>query len=77
MSQDAKNIYLEIFDEGPGLSEEGLEKVFQPFFTTKPTGSGAGLGLSVVHGIVTSHNGSISAKNYETKGAVFKVSLPK
>ena len=77
VSQDAKNIYLEIFDEGPGLSEEGLEKVFQPFFTTKPTGSGAGLGLSVVHGIVTSHNGSISAKNNETKGAVFKVSLPK
>ncbi|HAX14360.1 MAG TPA: sensor histidine kinase [Leeuwenhoekiella sp.] len=77
VNQDAETIYLEIIDEGPGLSDEGLEKVFQPFFTTKPTGSGAGLGLSVVHGIVTSHNGSISAKNNEDKGATFKVSLPK
>lgn len=77
VNQDKDNIYLKITDEGPGLSEEGLAKVFQPFFTTKPTGSGAGLGLSVVHGIVNSHNGSISAENNKDKGAVFKVRLPK
>ena len=75
--QTKKEVVLKISDEGPGLSKEVLEKVFQPFFTTKPTGEGSGLGLSVVHGIVASHNGSIIAENNEVKGATFTVSLPK
>ena len=77
VNQDKTYIYLEIVDEGPGLTDEALEKIFQPFFTTKPTGEGAGLGLSVVHGIVISHNGSIEAANNHQQGAVFKVRLPK
>ena len=76
-SQTRHDIILKISDEGPGLSEEAMEKVFQPFFTTKPTGDGSGLGLSVVHGIISSHKGTITAKNNEQKGATFIVKLPK
>jgi signal transduction histidine kinase len=75
--QTEKDIFLKISDEGTGLSEEAKEKVFQPFFTTKPTGDGSGLGLSVVHGIVASHNGSIIAENNKNKGVTFTVKLPK
>ncbi|TYP73676.1 sensor histidine kinase [Aquimarina intermedia] len=75
--QSKNDIILKISDEGPGLSEEAKVKVFQPFFSTKPTGDGSGLGLSVVHGIVTSHKGSISVENNKGKGATFTVKLPK
>lgn len=72
-----KDVVLRISDEGVGFSEDDLDKVFQPFFTTKPQGDGSGLGLSVVHGIVASHKGSIVAKNNTKKGATFIVKLPK
>ncbi len=75
--QTKKEVVLRISDEGKGLEKEALEKVFQPFFTTKPTGEGTGLGLSVVHGIVSSHKGTITAKNNNEKGAIFEVRLPK
>jgi signal transduction histidine kinase len=75
--ENKHSIVLEISDEGQGLNEEALEKVFQPFFTTKPIGDGSGLGLSVVHGIVTSHKGAITVKNNATRGACFTVTLPK
>ncbi|RMA58739.1 sensor histidine kinase [Ulvibacter antarcticus] len=75
--QSKNHIVLKISDQGTGLSDEALEKVFQPFFTTKPTGDGSGLGLSVVHGIVASHNGTIVAENNLKKGATFTVKLPK
>jgi len=75
--QTKNHIVLKISDEGPGLSSEAMEKVFQPFFTTKPTGDGSGLGLSVVHGIVASHNGIIIVENNKDKGATFTIKLPK
>ncbi|PVW12634.1 sensor histidine kinase [Marixanthomonas spongiae] len=68
---------LKISDEGPGIPEDEIDKIFQPFFSTKPTGDGSGLGLSVVHGIVMSHKGSIKAENNKKKGATFTVRLPK
>lgn len=74
---DKKDIVLKIKDQGKGFAEKDLEKAFQPFFTTKPQGDGSGLGLSVVHGIVASHKGSITAKNNANKGATFVVKLPK
>ena len=70
-------IVLTISDEGKGFNTSDLAKVFQPFFTTKPIGEGSGLGLSVVHGIVASHKGSIVAKNNKNKGAIFTITLPK
>lgn len=76
-TESKKFIVIKISDEGQGLNENDLDKVFQPFFTTKPVGDGSGLGLSVVHGIVNSHQGTISVTNNQEKGACFKVTLPK
>ncbi|WCO03398.1 sensor histidine kinase [Psychroserpens ponticola] len=73
----AKDVILKISDEGKGFTTEDLDKVFQPFYTTKPLGDGSGLGLSVVHGIVASHKGIITAKNNPNKGAIFTITLPK
>lgn len=75
--QSKNEIIFKISDEGTGIPQGAMDKVFQPFFTTKPTGDGSGLGLSVVHGIVASHNGSIIAENNTEKGATFTVRLPK
>ncbi|WP_031425491.1 sensor histidine kinase [Flavimarina sp. Hel_I_48] len=75
--QNEDFVILKIEDEGSGLTEAALEKVFQPFFTTKPVGEGVGLGLSVVHGIVASHKGTITAVNNKDHGATFTVTLPK
>jgi len=76
-SESNTHIILKISDEGSGLSSEAMDKVFQPFFSTKPTGEGSGLGLSVVHGIVASHKGSITVSNNRGAGATFTVTLPK
>ncbi|EDM44915.1 histidine kinase [unidentified eubacterium SCB49] len=76
-TQTKKHIVLTISDEGTGIDAAVQEKIFQPFFTTKPTGEGSGLGLSVVHGIVASHGGTITATNNAKKGATFIVKLPK
>jgi signal transduction histidine kinase len=70
-------VFLKIIDQGPGITTTASEKLFQPFFSTKPTGDGAGLGLSVVHGIVSSHQGTITATNNVAGGATFTVKLPK
>jgi PAS domain S-box-containing protein len=63
-------------DSGPGISRENVEKIFNPFFTTREIGKGTGLGLSVCHGIVTGHNGKIYVKSRLGKGATFFVDLP-
>ncbi len=68
--------YLEIADQGPGITPENREKIFEPFFTTKPLGEGNGLGLSVVHGIIKSHRGTITTFDNSPKGTVFKIRLP-
>jgi signal transduction histidine kinase len=71
-----KEIVLKILDEGKGFTKDEIDKVFQPFFTTKPIGDGSGLGLSVVHGIVASHKGTITAENNINKGATFTITFP-
>lgn len=75
--ETATEAMVRVQDEGCGLSDDALHKVFEPFFTTKPMGEGSGLGLSVVHGIVKSHKGTILAENNSTKGASFTVKIPK
>lgn len=67
---------LSVADTGKGIAPENLIRVFDPFFTTKPKGEGSGMGLSVVHGIVTRLGGVITVKNVPEQGAVFDVYLP-
>ena len=69
--------YLSIADTGIGMSEDVIEKIFYPFFTTKGNGKGSGMGLSVVHGIVTSLNGAIKVDSKPDKGSKFNIYLPK
>jgi|GEM_PF-218861 len=69
-------VSLTVEDTGTGMSEEILKQLFLPFFTTKEVGQGTGLGLSVVHGIVTSHGGKISVESRVGTGSRFTVSLP-
>jgi len=63
-------------DNGPGISPENVEQIFNPFFTTKEIGQGIGLGLSICHSIVTEHGGKIYVKSEPGKGATFVVELP-
>lgn len=67
---------LAIADEGDGIPAEHRDRVFDPFFTTKTKGEGTGLGLTVVHGIVKSHDGWIEIAPAEPRGTVFTVYLP-
>jgi len=69
-------VRLRVCDTGHGIAPQDLRKVFQPFFTTKPTGEGTGLGLSVAHGIVTGHGGTITAESTPGQGACFTITLP-
>ncbi len=70
--------YLELVvaDSGPGIAPDVVERIFDPFFTTKEPGAGTGMGLAVVHGIVTSCDGAVAAENKPGGGAVFRVYLP-
>ncbi len=69
-------VELLVADTGEGMSAEVLEKIFLPFFTTKDVDEGTGLGLSVVHGIVTAHDGSIDVESHPGQGSTFRVRLP-
>jgi two-component system nitrogen regulation sensor histidine kinase GlnL len=66
-------IWVEISDEGKGIKEEDLARIFSPFFTTK--NSGTGLGLAICYNIIKEHNGTIRVETTEGKGTTFKVSL--
>jgi signal transduction histidine kinase len=69
-------VIVKIADDGPGIPPEILPRIFDPFFTTKDVGEGSGLGLSIVHGIVERHGGSISVDSEVGRGTTFTVTLP-
>ncbi len=69
-------IELEIIDTGGGIPDTHLERIFEPFFTSKETGEGTGLGLAAVYGTVAAHDGNIRARNRPEGGACFSLLLP-
>jgi signal transduction histidine kinase len=75
-SRRGANVLITISDDGPGIPEDVLPRIFDPFFTTKDVGEGSGLGLSIVHGIIERHGGSINVTSEVGKGTTFTVVLP-
>ena len=68
---------ITVHDNGAGIPDEVRSKIFQPFFTTKPTGSGTGLGLSLSYDIITKgHGGTISVSSEEGQFSEFRITLP-
>lgn len=73
---DNESVVLTVEDTGVGMSDDVKEQIYDPFFTTKDVGEGTGLGLSVVHGIVASHRGSIKCNSKVGRGTCFEIQLP-
>jgi len=71
-----EKVQIIVSDNGPGIPSSIKEKIFQPFFTTKPTGSGTGLGLSLSYDIIKAHGGTISVESGENSGTEFIIHLP-
>ena len=75
-SPGSSQVLISIADIGGGIPGKIIDKIFQPFFTTKPTGQGTGLGLSLSYDIIKSYGGLITAQNIPGAGAEFIISLP-
>ncbi|MBD3289492.1 PAS domain-containing sensor histidine kinase, partial [candidate division KSB1 bacterium] len=75
-SHSENAVILEVQDKGTGMDHKTLKQIFVPFFTTKDVDQGTGLGLAVVHGIVTAHGGRIDVESNPGKGSIFRVILP-
>src|SRR6185503_13305437 len=69
-------IEIRVKDNGSGIPQKVMDKIFQPFFTTKPTGEGTGLGLSLSYDIIKAHSGEIKVETKEGEGAEFIIQLP-
>ena len=76
VTDTTSHFILEIADQGPGIPADLNARIYEPFFTTKPVGEGSGLGLSVVHGIIKSHQGEIINFDNKPTGTVFQIKLP-
>ncbi|MBB3243178.1 signal transduction histidine kinase [Pseudomonas sp. Tn43] len=73
---EGEKVSIEIADTGSGIEPDNLQKIFDPFYTTKPVGQGTGLGLSLSYGIVKKHQGDISVRSEVGVGTTFRVELP-
>lgn len=76
LKQEEKDVIIEFEDTGSGMTPEQMEKIFEPFYTTKPVGEGTGLGMSISYKVISNHNGTISVDSEIGKGTTFKVKLP-
>jgi signal transduction histidine kinase len=72
--KDTGGILIQIIDSGTGLDRQQAERIFQPFFTTKP--QGLGMGLAISRSIIEAHGGHLSARRRNSRGAIFEVRLP-
>jgi signal transduction histidine kinase len=71
-----QGVKITVKDNGPGIPLEIKDKIFQPFFTTKPTGQGTGLGLSLSYDIIKAHGGELKVETKENEGSEFLIQLP-
>ena len=69
-------VIIKVSDNGNGIPQKVVDKIFQPFFTTKPTGQGTGLGLSLSYDIIKAHGGEIKVETKEGEGSEFIIQLP-
>ena len=69
-------VEIKVADNGNGIPQKVLDKIFQPFFTTKPTGQGTGLGLSLSYDIVKAHGGKLKVETKDGEGSAFMIQLP-
>jgi PAS domain S-box-containing protein len=74
--RSGSRVYASVADNGTGIEAEVIDRVFNPFFTTKEVGEGTGLGLSISHGIIRQHGGQISVESAPGEGATFLIDLP-
>ena len=73
---DAGHVEIRVKDNGMGIPQKMLNKIFQPFFSTKPTGEGTGLGLSLSYDIIKAHSGELKVRSKEGEFAEFIIELP-
>ncbi|HEX5150619.1 MAG TPA: ATP-binding protein [Parafilimonas sp.] len=76
LPEDKAEVILKVSDNGTGIPKNVVDKIFQPFFTTKPTGKGTGLGLSLAYDIVKAHGGDLEVETTENEGTTFTIRLP-
>jgi signal transduction histidine kinase len=74
--KEGNKVFVSVKDNGNGIPKKILDKIFQPFFTTKPTGQGTGLGLSLSYDIVKAHGGELKVETKEGVGSEFVSQLP-
>jgi len=74
--KDGNKIIITVADNGNGIPQNVIDKIFQPFFTTKPTGQGTGLGLSLAYDIVKAHGGELKVESKEREGTTFTMQIP-
>lgn len=70
------NVYARVTDTGVGIPKESIERIFDPFYTTKPVGEGTGLGLSISYGIIKEHGGTLDVESRVGEGATFTITFP-
>jgi signal transduction histidine kinase len=74
--KEGNTVVIKVKDNGKGIPHDILDKIFQPFFTTKPTGEGTGLGLSLSYDIIKAHGGELKVETLEGAGTKFIIVLP-
>src|SRR4051794_26457345 len=74
--REGDQVRIAIADDGSGIPDANLNRIFDPFYTPKPQGQGTGLGLSITHGIVQDHDGRMEVKSSAGQGTTFTIWLP-